>query len=801
MLPLKSLFAKRIKYSLGVCFFFLLLMPARAQNIPVNPDLLNSSWNAQWISCPGVPLRAYGVYHFRKTLELPEKPAHFIIHVSADNRYILYVNGEEIGRGPARSSLYNWNFGSFDIASYLQAGKNVIAAMVWNMGELAPVAQISNQTGFLLQGDTKAEEIANSDHSWKVLHDTAYTPCALNMGAELHSYMVVGPGDEIRGDYFPWGWEQRDYSDNGWPAAIQLNTPVVTTGYGTDNMWTLSPRNIPQMEEKLQRLPVVRRDSGIQTDAAFLSGSHPITIPAHTKVSILLDQSFETVAYPVIKLSHGKNASVKLTYAEALFDEHGGKGNRNEINNKTIKGLYDIFYPDGQSGRRFSPLWVRTYRYVQLDVQTAGEPLVIEDLYGIYTGYPFVQKAAFSSNDTSLDEIWKTGWHTARLCAGETYFDCPYYEQLQYEGDTRIQSLISLYNTGDNRLMRKAINDFFISRVPEGLTQGRYPSSRLQVIPTFSLFWVSMLHDYWMHCDDDHFLKQYLDAAEIVLKWFENRIDPEYGMLGPLKWWNFTDWNPAFPNGTPDGATDGHSSVLSLQFAYTLQQAAAMFKYYGRNETADRFAKQAGQLATNTYTHCFNLGKMEMANTPQQKTFSQHAGIMGILAGAIPVNQEKQVLEKVLYDSTLSQATFYYRFYLTRAMIRAGLGNLYYSQLTPWRDMLKTGLTTFAEQPDPTRSDCHAWSASPDYDFLATICGIVPDAPGFKKVLIRPQPGELKEVKGLMPVPAGMVEISFKRTGKNGITGEVTLPQNISGRLVWGGKEIKLTGGRQQFNL
>ena len=141
MLPLKSLFAKRIKYSLGVCFFFLLLMPARAQNIPVNPDLLNSSWNAQWISCPGVPLRAYGVYHFRKTLELPEKPAHFIIHVSADNRYILYVNGEEIGRGPARSSLYNWNFGSFDIASYLQAGKNVIAAMVWNMGELAPVAQ------------------------------------------------------------------------------------------------------------------------------------------------------------------------------------------------------------------------------------------------------------------------------------------------------------------------------------------------------------------------------------------------------------------------------------------------------------------------------------------------------------------------------------------------------------------------------------------------------------------------------------------------------------------------------------
>jgi hypothetical protein len=83
----------------------MLWAPARAQEAPVSPDLLNGHWNARWISCPGVPLRAYGVYHFRKTLELADKPEHFIIHVSADNSYILYVNGTEIGRGPARSSL------------------------------------------------------------------------------------------------------------------------------------------------------------------------------------------------------------------------------------------------------------------------------------------------------------------------------------------------------------------------------------------------------------------------------------------------------------------------------------------------------------------------------------------------------------------------------------------------------------------------------------------------------------------------------------------------------------------------
>ncbi len=778
-----------------------LLKTTAAQEIPIRAALLEGKWTAQWISCPNIAQRAYGVYHFRKHITLKEKPAHFIVHVSADNRFVLFVNGQEIGRGPARSSLYNWNFGSFDLAPELKAGENIIAALVWNMGEWAPVAQISNQTGFLLQGDSPAEEIANSDESWKVLHDTAYSPTAENMSALLHTYMVVGPGDLVHGDAYPWGWEKAGYSDGQWPRARSLNTPVVTSGYGSDNQWVLSPRSIPPMEQKKQRLRAVRRSSGLHMDSAFIEGTGSLVVPAHTSVSILLDQSFETVAYPVIRVSGGKQAKVQLTYAEALFDKTGEKGNRNEIEGKTMKGLFDIFYPDGQADRQFSPLWVRTYRYLQLDIQTENDPLEIKDLYGIATGYPFTQTASFSCNDTSLDAIWKTGWRTARLCAGETYFDCPYYEQLQYEADTRIQSLISLYNTGDSRLMQKAIDDFFNSRVPEGLTQGRYPSSRIQVIPTFSLFWVSMLYDYWMHGRDLHFAEKYLDAAAIVLTWYENHIDPKSGMLGPMKWWNFVDWNDAFPGGVPDGATDGHSSVISLQFACTLRQAAALFKYYGRTEAAAHYNSLSLQLADKTYQSCFDRQKMEMANTPEKNSFSQHAGIMALLADAIPAGDQQTVMKKILYDSSLSQATFYYRFYLNRALIRTGMGDLYYQQLQPWRNMLKIGLTTFAEQPDPTRSDCHAWSASPNYDFLATLCGILPDAPGFQRVLIGPHPGTLKQIHGKMPIPAGEVEVSLERKGDNGIHGYIVLPQKISGRFVWKGKEIKLVPGRQEISL
>lgn len=766
----------------------------------INPDLLKQPWSASWITCPGVPQRDYGVYHFRKTFSLAAKPAAFLVHVSADNRYRLFVNGKAVCSGPARGDLYNWYFETLDIAPYLQAGSNTIAALVWNMGEHAPVAQISNQTAFVLQGNSGSENTVNTNESWKVLHDTAYTPCSTDNGSRLQTYMVVGPGDRVNAAVYPWGWEQPGYADQGWLASRRISHPV-TAGYGTDNLWTLQPRNIPFMEEKQQRLAAVRRENHIKTPADFLQGRSALHIPAHQTVSVLFDQAYNSVAYPELVVSKGKGASVTLTYAEALFDKNGVKGNRDDISGKTIKGNYDIFLPDGGENRHFRPLWFRTYRYLQLDIATGDEPLLIHDLYGSATGYPFTVKASFTSNDSSLQRIWDIGWRTAQLCAGETYFDCPYYEQLQYEGDTRIQSLISLYVTGDDRLMRKALLDFYHSRVPEGLTQGRYPSNRLQVIPPFSLYWVSMVYDYWMHRKDPAFIRNFLVPVMGVLDWYERKIDRSKQMLGPMKWWGFVDWNLAFPGGVPDGATDGNSAVITLQYVATLQQAAALFAGFGKKAAAEHYQQLANQLSKAVYQQCFDVTKMLMANTPQKKTFSQHAGIMAILTGAIPGADQKKVLNKILYDGSLSQATFYYRFYLNRALKKAGMADMYYSQLAPWRGMIANGLTTFAENPDPTRSDCHAWSSSPNYDFLATICGIVPASPGFASVRIEPAMGELTAAAGTMPHPDGNIKVSLQRRNNNGVEARIQLPETVSGEFIWKGKRVVLHGGEQLIRL
>ncbi|MCU0379939.1 MAG: hypothetical protein MUE58_01995 [Chitinophagaceae bacterium] len=503
-------------------------------------------------------------------------------------------------------------------------------------------------------------------------------------------------------------------------------------------------------------------------------------------------------------MSGGRDAVLQFTYAEALVDGKRVKGNRNETAGKQIMGIRDRYISDGGVARVYSPLHYRTFRYIALDIETGPETLVIDSLGSVFTGYPFRELAGFASDDAGLRKIWETGWRTARLCAMDTYMDCPYYEQLQYVGDTRIQALVSLYVSGDDRLMRKSIEDISHSFIPEGLTQSRYPSRDLQVIPTFSLWWVCMLHDYYMHQQDDDFIRSHLNGVENVLRWYASKLDKD-GMLGPLSWWQFVDWSWPWVDsirvgGVPPGASRGGSSVISLQYAYTLRRAAVLMKAYGREKLAGEYAAAADRICRETYRRCFDESRGLMADTPEKNSYSQHASILAILTDALPEKEQVDLLDKVMTDKSLTQATYYFKFYLFEAMRKTGTGNRFLGQLKPWYDMLDIGLTTFAENPEPTRSDCHAWSASPVYELLSLTAGIEPAAPGFREVRIRPHPGHLNSVQAKVPLPAGMVSLDWKKE-TSGIRAIVEMPSGVKGTLEWGGKSWPLQPGRNELRL
>ncbi len=247
----------------SVSFGFLAALAAAADSgLPrPAPELLANRWSARWITHPAAPKSDYGVWLFRRTLELPAKPERFVVHVTADARYRLWVNGEPVLRGPQASDPQEWRYESADLAPWLRAGTNVIAAQVTGYGDLAPYASMGQRTAFLLQGDTAAERVADTGPAWKVRRDDAYAPFAADR-ARLNTFIVVGPGDQVDAAKHPWGWQEPGFDEAGW-AAPRLLGPGQPQGWGTDGDYWLKPRSIPLLEEVPERLARVVPATGV----------------------------------------------------------------------------------------------------------------------------------------------------------------------------------------------------------------------------------------------------------------------------------------------------------------------------------------------------------------------------------------------------------------------------------------------------------------------------------------------------------------------------------------------------------
>ena len=793
--------------------------------LPIARAVLEKRWAASWIACAGAPERDPGVFRFRKVIDVPAVPQRFVVHVSGDQRFVLHVNGRRVGIGPSRGDILFWRFETFDLAPFLKPGANLLTALVWIFGTQAPAAQISDRTGFVVQGDGDAERAANTDASWQCAPEPGHQPWPEGMNPlrkdEPH-YIVVGPGERLDAALYDWSWASASLPD---ASAGRFKPAVVSAGafprsisegpgYSlTPDGRQLVPDELPPMEYRDDSAGTVVKSEGASVSGFPASGT--ALVPANTRATLLIDRKTLVTAYPEIVFSGGRGARVRIGYQEALLEPEKPwrKGHRDIFEGKRFVGYQDEVLPDGGAARVFHPLWWRTWRYMKIDVETAAEPLTLDRLAVHFTAYPFQQKARFDAADATLRRVWKVGWRTARSCAHETYFDCPYYEQLQYAGDTRIQALISYTVAGDDRLARQAIEAFERSRRSDGLTYSRYPSAPQQFIPPFSLLWIGMVHDYWMWRDDTAFVKRQLGGTRTVLDWFAERQRPD-GLVGRLEWWNFVDWTDGFDGGVPPQDADGGSVPVSLQLALALREAAELEAALGEPERAARYRTRAQTIVDSARRLAWDDGRGFLADAPSKQHFSQQANILALLAGAAPAGQEKPLLHRVLAlprpsiktplgapPAEIAGASVYFRFYLSRALEALGEGDRYLPELEPWREMLEVGLSTFAEIPSvAVRSDCHAWSAHPNYDLLRTVAGLKPGSPGFATVRIEPHLGTLDTLDATLPHPKGPITVSYRRA-QGVLSAKITLPAGLTGAFAWHGLERKLVPGEQSFRL
>lgn len=793
------------KVALIALIFATLTSSTKAQFGPPTgePDVINKRWHAQWITVPNTTPDGYGVYLFRKTIELASKPTHFKIHVSGDNRYKLFVNEKLVSMGPARGDIAHWNYETVDIAPYLKAGKNTIAAQVWNEGEFKPEAQITFRTGFILQGATSAESAINTNNTWLCEKDNSFAPLVFR----TRGYYVAGAGEIRNMALSPKNWQSEGFDDKNWQKARPVGGGVpknILGAFGTMSGWMLVPSIIPQMELKDERLAKVVSNEGITgLPIGFPAQKSEVTIPANSKVTLILDQSYLTNAYPNVEFSGGKSASITLRYAEALF-KNTSKGNRNETAGKTFIGRADSLVSDGSQRQKFISLTYRTYRYVQLSIVTQNEAITLNDIYGTFTGYPFQMNAQLSGNQPEMDKMLEIGWRTARLCAYETYMDCPYYEQLQYIGDGRIQALVSLYNSGDDRLVKNAINLMDFSRTPEGVTLSRHPSYTPQFIPTFSLWYIGMLQDYARYGADIEFVRSKISGTRQILSYFKSYQQAD-GSLKNSPQWMFTDWVDNFKEwraGMGPMSANGTSAVLDFQLLWAYQVAEDLETKLGNAAFAAQYQQEIATLKKTIRAKYWDSAKKLFADREEKDEFSQHTNSLAILTGLATPQEANEIANQLITNTKLAPASIYFKYYLHQALIKAGKGNDYLKWLDKWRENIQMGLTTWAETSDvdKTRSDCHAWGSSPNIEFYRTILGIDSDGLAFSKVKIQPHLGQMTEISGKMPHPKGSIAASYKlENGKWKI--QIELPKTTTGNLVWKGKTIALKEGVNNFNI
>lgn len=769
----------------------IMLMLLFAVSINVKAGNLQSQrpWNAQWIAPGNDYGTEYGVYYFRKSVELKTTPTTFPIHVSADNRYKLYINGKVVSMGPARGDTYFWNYETIDIAPYLNTGKNTIAALVWNEAQYRPEAQITVRTAFILQGESEKEEVLNTNETWKCVKNKGFQPIPGYFFAASKG-QLVDLSQTVKGD-----WTATNFDDSSWATAAKLFDGKLK-GMSDGLAWQLVPSTLPQMELTEQRILKLRSVSGMKVPSTFPAKKTAVVVPANSLVTLLLDQTFYTNAYLTFNFSKGKGAGISIGYAETLYDQGTGdlrKSNRNDIEGKKFVGRIDSLLADGSDNQSFTTLNYRSYRYIKLIVQTKNEPLIIDDIYGTFTGYPFKENYTFNSDNPEIKQILDIGWRTARVNAMETYMDCPYYEQLQYIGDTRIQAMISYYNSGDDRLAKNALTLMDHSRLAEGVTMSRYPTHSTQIISTFSMWYIGMLHDYWRYRPDANFLKDKLTGQRAILEFFA-KYQQEDGSLKDLPYWRFVDWVGDMGWG-PMGS-DGSAAIYDVQLLLAYQWASDLENALGIPFYAEHYKQKAEQLKATMKRKYWDERKKLFADTKEKKGYSQHVNSLALLAGIINTEDVSVVGNSLLNDKSLTQCTIYFKYYLHQALAKAGLGNDFMSWLDIWRDNIKLGLTTWAEDSslNTVRSECHAWGASPNIEFFRILLGIDTDAPGFAKVKIEPHLGAMTKVSGEMPHPNGKVAVNYELK-KNKWQMNINLPNATTGKFIWKGKTYELKAG------
>ncbi len=754
---------------------------------------------------------------FKNEFEL-DKDIDTVIHLSADNRFEAWMDGEFFGAGPDRCDLKHWSFGSYKV--HLPKGKHTLRVLCWNFDDgRVPRAQLTWIPGFILGcSDPEYAEIFNTGKApWKVreLKGITFDP----------EYSIITHTAIFNASEF--------FHPGEFAEPFKTCGPWHTNNYGGKHSgWILYPSDMPE-QVRVQRdlkegkvraffkdsdgfLKTIAEEHINAPEAAEwqkkLASGEEIEIAPNQNIAVLVDMENYHCGYSTLTLSGGdKESSVRMVWSEAAAQDSGWnapKGDRSAILGKQIAApcQADVYGTLDGGKYDFRSLWWRAGRYILLQIKSGAAPFKIHSVGFIESRYPLEHEAQFECSDERVQKIIPMMVRAMQMCSHETYMDCPFYEQLMYVGDTRLECLTTFTMMQDSRLPKRALNLFDWSRSEwNGLVAEHYPSTIPQLSSTFSMIWTYMLKDYVMYrrLPDNEFrsLRNSVRSMLTILAEYLNNDD----LLENLPGWSFVDWvrthDWIFLGMPYPGRSDAPSAIYSLFYLGALKTAMDLEDILPETGAyKNYFAELFERVQASVMKNFFVPEKHLLADDLEKAHFSRHAQCLALLYDVLPESERQACYQEVVNHTDLAEPTVYFSYYLLETYQKFGGAGMIPSRLNIWLDQLAGGATTTWESPEPARSDCHAWGAHPLYHYYSSIAGIRPAAPGFRKVRINPQLGDLAYAKGKMPHPDGWIEFDFRK--EDGVfKAELTLPEGLDGEFVLGCCHQALVPGRNSITI
>ena len=731
-----------------------------------------------WIYADEKPQETY-FYYFTKQFDakIGDKMK---ASVSADTRYQLFLNDSLVCEGPCHGAESVKYYETEELTPYLADGENRITVKVMYVkeGSFTTAYRRSRPAlwfdGTLTRGDSTIT--ISSDESWECLRDDSVL---FAQAGGIHTSMPP---------YEEWlsNGKKTPVPVRKWYEPNVANKGVSV--WGIVDLYPLTPRPIPQMLEQEKRaMTEVRRGAGY----------------------VIYDTGEYTTAKVYLSLRAPKDSTIRVTYAECCtYDEPNlaiarGKRVRDAVNDpeSRIDGACDIIHANGEE-QTFSPFWYRAFRYIKLEYPESAEVRIDAPLFAPYF-YPMDEAGSFTCSDENLNRMWHVSRNTLLCCTHEMYVDCPYYEQAQYEMDSTLEMLYTFRLSSDTLMPKKSVTDLAGSQNANGMLGANYPSSRVQIIPDFTLFWIMMARDYLRYTGDKKSARGFIGTADKALEAFEGLMTEE-GLIGPTPYWAFVDWVPAWVRGVPKGGDTSPLTVTCLMYAAALRSASELCEAVGKSARAKEYLTRAEEMIARVNELCYDREAGLYRDTPDSRCFSQHTTVWAVLSGAVTGEEAGALVDRTFTsDLRVEKCTFSMNHYFFRALEKAGRYCYAPKLFEGWQKMLDLHCTTWCENPDSPRSECHAWSSAPAYEFSAMVLGVYPTDDGYDSVRIRPHIGDLglSYAKGTVPTRYGVIGVDWQI--KDGsFTLHVTLPESadMSATVCLpDGTQIKMTQKEDSF--